>query len=79
LSRGRHLLFDGKVCRKWLGLRVTHILSVTFIMNEDISPTPLTVTLAGAAGIVVELYCTPGLVKELLGLIFRVRGIHGDS
>jgi len=47
-------------------------------MKEDISPNPVNVTLAGAAGIVFELYSVSDLVKELLGLLFRIRGIHRD-
>jgi hypothetical protein len=47
--------------------------------EENISPTPVIVTLAGATGMVLEPNRISDLVKELLGVLFRVRGIHGDS
>jgi hypothetical protein len=39
-------------------------------MKEDISPTPVIVTLAGAVGIVFDLYGVSDLVRELLELLF---------
>jgi hypothetical protein len=48
-------------------------------MKEDVSFNPGYVTLAGAAGIVFDLYSVSDLVKELLEPLFRIRSIHRDQ